>query len=300
LVQRLSHLKALEAESIHIFREVAAEFAKPVMLYSIGKDSSVMLRLAQKAFHPGPIPFPLLHVDTGYKFQQMIEFRDSYTRQIGATLIVHKNQQALDEGANPFRLGTQKCCGLLKTRALLDALTAGGFDAAFGGARRDEEKSRAKERIYSFRDTSGQWNPKNQRPELWNLFNSRIDKGETIRVFPLSNWTELDVWHYIHLEDIPVVPLYFARLREMVVRGEALIPVEHDISLRPGDKPQMVMCRMRSLGCTPCTGAVRSDADDVPKIIAELAGLRRSERENRIIDHDQEGSMELKKREGYF
>jgi sulfate adenylyltransferase subunit 2 len=300
LTPKLSHLRVLEAESIHILREVAAEFAKPVMLYSIGKDSSVMLRLAQKAFHPGKIPFPLLHVDTSYKFREMIEFRDCYTKEIGATLIVHQNRQALDEGASPFRLGTQKCCGLLKTRSLLDALAEGGFDAAFGGARRDEEKSRAKERVYSFRDTLGQWDPKNQRPELWNLFNSRIDKGESIRVFPLSNWTELDVWHYIHLEKIPVVPLYFAKLREMVVRGESLIPVEHEIPLLPGEKPELVMCRMRSLGCTPCTGAVRSDADTVPKIIAELVGLRRSERENRIIDHDQEGSMELKKREGYF
>ena len=300
MTPRLTHLRLLEAESIHILREVAAEFARPVMLYSIGKDSSVMLRLAQKAFHPGKIPFPLLHVDTGYKFQEMIEFRDRYTREIGATLIVHRNRRALDEGANPFRLGTEKCCALLKTRALLDALAEGGFDAAFGGARREEEKSRAKERIFSFRDPLGQWDPKNQRPELWNLFNSRIDKGESIRVFPLSNWTELDVWHYIHLERIQVVPLYFAKPREMVVRGETLIPVEHDFPLLPGERPRLVMCRMRSLGCTYCTGAVRSEADTVPKIIAELVGLRRSERENRVIDHDQEGSMELKKREGYF
>jgi len=270
------------------------------MLYSIGKDSSVMLRLAQKAFHPGRIPFPLLHVDTSFKFREMIEFRDRTACEIGATLIVHRNERALEEGANPFRLGTQKCCGLLKTRSLLDALAEGGFDAAFGGARRDEEKSRAKERVYSFRDAAGQWDPKNQRPELWNLFNSRIDKGESIRVFPLSNWTELDVWHYIHLENIPVVPLYFAKLREMIVRGDSLISTEHDPLLLPGEEPQLVMCRMRSLGCTPCTGAVRSDADTVPKIIAELVGMRRSERENRIIDHDQEGSMELKKREGYF
>jgi len=297
---RLTHLEALEGESIHILREVAAEFAKPVMLYSIGKDSSVMLRLAQKAFYPGKIPFPLLHVDTSYKFREMIEFRDRYTREIGVTLIVHRHAQALAEGANPFRLGTQKCCALLKTRALLDAVAEGGFDAAFGGARREEEKSRAKERIYSFRDAAGQWDPKNQRPELWNLFNSRIDKGESIRVFPLSNWTELDVWHYIHLERIPVVPLYFAKRREMLVRGGTLIPVEQEVPLLPGEKPQRVMCRMRSLGCTPCTGAVRSEADTVPKIIAELVGFRRSERENRVIDHDQEGSMELKKREGYF
>jgi sulfate adenylyltransferase subunit 2 len=296
----LTHLQALEAESIHILREVAAEFQRPVMLYSIGKDSSVMVRLAQKAFYPGPIPFPLLHIDTSYKFREMVAFRDRFCAEIGARLIVHTNRQALADGANPFRLGTQKCCGLLKTRALLDALAAGGYDAAFGGARRDEEKSRAKERVYSFRDSFGQWDPKNQRPELWNLFNSRVDKGESIRVFPLSNWTELDVWEYIHVENIPVVPLYFARPRPMVVRGEMLIPVEHDIPLLPGEEPQMVMCRMRSLGCTPCTGAIRSDADTVPKIIAEMQEFRRSERENRVIDHDQEGSMELKKREGYF
>lgn len=297
----LSHLRALEAESIHILREVVAEFERPVMLYSIGKDSSVMLRLAQKAFYPGQLPFPLLHIDTTYKFREMIEFRDSYTRQIGAELRVYTNRQAIGEGANPFLLGTQKCCGLLKTRALLDGLAQGGYDAAFGGARRDEEKSRAKERVYSFRDQFGQWDPKNQRPELWNLFNSRIDKGQSIRVFPLSNWTELDIWHYIHLENIPVVPLYFAKEREMVVRGDSLIPVEQQfVPLLPGEKPTRVMCRMRSLGCSPCTGAIRSEADTVPKIIEELLQFRRSERENRVIDHDQEGSMELKKREGYF
>jgi sulfate adenylyltransferase subunit 2 len=296
----LTHLRALEAESIHILREVAAEFQRPVMLYSIGKDSSVMVRLAQKAFYPGKIPFPLLHVDTTYKFREMIEFRDRFTAGIDARLIVHTNWKAIQEGANPFRLGTQKCCGLLKTRALLDALQAGGFDAAFGGARRDEEKSRAKERVYSFRDAFGQWDPKNQRPELWNLYNSRVDKGESIRVFPLSNWTELDVWQYIHLENIPIVPMYFAKEREMVVRGNTLIPVEQDIPLLPGEKAQMVMCRMRSLGCSPCTGAIRSTADTVPKIIEEMMLFRRSERENRVIDHDQEGSMEIKKREGYF
>src|SRR6266700_5274599 len=223
----LNHLKSLEAESIYIIREAAAEFARPVMLYSIGKDSSVMLRLAQKAFYPGKIPFPLLHIDTSYKFPEMIEFRDRYTREIGVELIVHKNQEALDAGANPFVLGTQKCCGLLKTKSLLDALTEGDFTAAFGGARRDEEKSRAKERVYSFSDSFGQWDPKNQRPELWNVYNCRIDKGESIRVFPLSNWTELDVWNYIQLENIPIVPMYFAKPRLMVVRGETLIPVEH-------------------------------------------------------------------------
>ena len=296
----LTHLRVLEAESIHILREVVAEFQKPVMLYSIGKDSSVMVRLAQKAFYPGKIPFPLLHIDTTYKFGEMIEFRDRFCAEIGAKLIVHTNTKAIEDGANPFRLGTQKCCALLKTRALLDALEQGGFDAAFGGARRDEEKARAKERIYSFRDSFGQWDPKNQRPELWNLFNSRIDKGETIRVFPLSNWTELDVWHYIYLENIPIVPMYFAKPRQMLVRGGTLIPLEHNMPLLPGEKPQTVMCRMRSLGCTYCTGAIRSEADTLPKIIEEMIQFRRSERENRVIDHDQEGSMELKKREGYF
>jgi sulfate adenylyltransferase subunit 2 len=300
-IQRtLTHLRALEAESIHIIREVAAEFQKPVMLYSIGKDSSVMVRLAQKAFYPGKIPFPLLHIDTTYKFGEMIEFRDKFCAQIGVQLIVHTNTKAIADGANPFRLGTQKCCALLKTRALLDALAEGGFDAAFGGARRDEEKSRAKERVYSFRDSFGQWDPKNQRPELWNLFNSRIDKGESIRVFPLSNWTELDVWHYIYLENIPIVPMYFAKPREMVVRGDQLITIEHNMPLHPGEKTQLVMSRMRSLGCTYCTGAIRSEADTLPKIIEEMIQFRRSERENRVIDHDQEGSMELKKREGYF
>jgi sulfate adenylyltransferase subunit 2 len=296
----LSHLKALEAESIHIIREVVAEFERPVMLYSIGKDSSVMVRLAQKAFHPGKIPFPLLHIDTTYKFREMIEFRDRFACEIGARLIVSTNRAAIAEGANPFALGTAKCCSLLKTRALLDGLLEGRFDAAFGGARRDEEKSRAKERVYSFRDAFGQWDPKNQRPELWNLFNGRVNQGESIRVFPLSNWTELDVWRYIHEENIPVVPLYFAKPRPMVVRGETLIPVEYGAQLLPGEAPQMVMCRMRSLGCVPCTGAIRSEADTVPKIIEEMLSFRRSERENRVIDHDQEGSMEIKKREGYF
>jgi sulfate adenylyltransferase subunit 2 len=300
LTRRLNHLRALEAESIYVLREAAAEFARPVMLYSIGKDSSVMLRLAQKAFFPGKIPFPLLHVDTSYKFPEMIEFRDSYARQIGAELLVHKNQEALDAGANPFALGTQKCCGLLKTKSLLDALAEGGFDAAFGGARRDEEKSRAKERIYSFRDPLGQWDPKNQRPELWNIFNSRIDKGESIRVFPLSNWTELDVWLYIQAENIPIVPLYFAKEREVVLRNGSIILI-HDLKeLLPNEKTLMLKCRMRSLGCVPCTGAIRSEADSVMKIVAEMASFRRSERENRAIDHDEEGSMELKKREGYF
>lgn len=296
----LSHLRMLEAESIHILREVVAEFQRPVMLYSIGKDSSVMVRLAQKAFYPGRIPFPLLHVDTTYKFREMIDFRDRFCAEIGATLIVHTNKAAIDAGANPFDLGTQKCCGLLKTRSLLDALAEGEFDAAIGGARRDEEKSRAKERVYSFRDPHGQWDPKNQRPELWNLFNSRLNPGESIRVFPLSNWTELDIWEYINLEKIPIVPLYFAKERPMVVRKSSLIPVEGNVPLQPGEEPEMVMCRMRSLGCSPCTGAIRSEADTLPKIIEEMMLFRRSERENRIIDFDLEGSMEIKKREGYF
>jgi sulfate adenylyltransferase subunit 2 len=298
---RLDHLRALEAEGIAILREVVAEFERPVMLYSIGKDSSVLLRLAQKAFHPGPIPFPLLHVDTTYKFREMIEFRDRYTAQIGARLIVHTNAEAIADGTQPFLVGTQRCCGLLKTRALLDALEAGGFDAAFGGARRDEERSRAKERIFSLRDAKGQWDPKRQRPELWGLLNGRIKSGESIRVFPLSNWTEIDVWQYIDAEHIPVVPLYFAREREVIVRGASLVALEQlFIPLLPGERPERVMCRMRSLGCSPCTGAVRSEADTVPKIIDELIASRHSERQLRVIDHDQDGSMELKKREGYF
>ncbi|HEU5414246.1 MAG TPA: sulfate adenylyltransferase subunit CysD [Candidatus Angelobacter sp.] len=298
--QHLSHLDLLEAESIYILREVAAEFARPAMLYSIGKDSSVMLRLAQKAFYPGKIPFPFLHIDTTYKFREMIEFRDANCRRLGIDLIVHTNTEAIQSGANPFKLGTKRCCALLKTQALLDALKLHRIDAAIGGARRDEEKSRAKERVFSFRDAFGQWDPKNQRPELWTLYNGRVDAGQSIRVFPLSNWTETDVWRYIEREDIPVVPLYFAKKREVLVRGNLIIPLEHEFALRENEKPQQVMCRMRSLGCTYCTGAVLSEADTVPKIIAELQQFRRSERENRIIDHDQEGSMELKKREGYF
>jgi sulfate adenylyltransferase subunit 2 len=297
---QLDHLRALESESIHILRETVAEFARPVMLYSIGKDSSVMLRLAQKAFYPGNIPFPLLHIDTSYKFPEMIHFRDSYTRSIGAELIVHTNRKALDDGASPYALGTQKCCGFLKTRALLDALTEGGFDAAFGGARRDEEKSRAKERVYSIRDGMGQWDPKNQRPELWNLYNGRHHKSESVRVFPLSNWSELDVWLYIYLEDIPIVPLYYAKEREVVLRGDSILLAQSVVGLLPGENTTTIKCRMRSLGCVPCTGAIRSEADTLPAIIEEMVSFRHSERENRVIDHDEEGSMELKKREGYF
>ena len=298
---RLDHLRALEAESIHILREVVAEFTSPVMLYSIGKDSSVLLRLAQKAFHPGRIPFPLLHIDTTYKFREMIEFRDQYPASIGARLIVHTNDEAIADGTQPFKVGTQRCCGLLKTKSLLDGLEAGNFDAAIGGARRDEERSRAKERVFSVRDANGQWDPKRQRPELWQLLNGRLNPGESIRVFPLSNWTELDVWQYIHVEEIPIVPLYFARERDVIVRGNSLIVQEQPfVAAMPGEQPQRVMCRMRSLGCSPCTGAIRSEADTVPKIIEELIVTRQSERQLRIIDHDQDGSMEIKKREGYF
>src|SRR6058998_3162125 len=249
----LTHLKVLEAESIHIIREVAAEFERPVMLYSIGKDSAVMLRLAQKAFHPGRLPFPLLHVDTTWKFRAMIEFRDRFCREQGLDLKIWSNPEGLAQNINPFDHGSKKHTDVMKTAALKQALDHYRFDAAFGGARRDEEKSRAKERVYSFRDRLHQWDPKNQRPELWNLYNGKINKGESIRVFPLSNWTELDVWQYIHLENIPIVPMYFAKERQMVVRGSNLIPVEQDIPLLPGEKPQKVMCRMRSLGCSPCT-----------------------------------------------
>ncbi len=296
----LSHLDELEAEAIHIMREVVAEFENPVMLYSVGKDSSVMVRLARKAFAPGKLPFPLLHVDTSYKFKEMYEFRDKFVKTIGADLIVKGNQDAIDAGTNPFDLGTSKCCALLKTKGLLDALKEGKYDAAFGGARRDEEKSRAKERVYSFRDKFGHWDPKNQRPELWNLYNGQHNKGENIRVFPLSNWTELDIWLYIYKEEIPIVPMYFAKERPMVVRDHMLIPIEGPVKLREGEKQEMVWSRFRTLGCSPCTGAVRSRADTLEKVIEEIMTARQSERITRIIDHDRDGSMELKKREGYF
>lgn len=296
----LSHLELLEAESIHMLREVVAESGRCAMLYSIGKDSSVLLRLAQKAFYPGRIPFPLLHIDTGFKFTEMIEFRDRTARELGLELLAYINEDAKRAGTNPFQWGPSRCCALLKTRALLDALATYRIETAIGGARRDEEKSRAKERAFSVRDTLGQWDPKNQRPEFWNLYNGRVGPGQGMRVFPLSNWTESDIWEYIRSESIPVVPLYFAKEREVLVRGDFLLPLDHPIDSLRGETPQRVMCRMRSLGCTYCTGAIRSSAATVDEIIEELKVFRSSERENRVIDHDQEGSMELKKIEGYF
>jgi len=303
----LPYLRALESESIHIMREVAAEFKNPVMLYSVGKDSSVMVRLAQKAFHPGPIPFPLMHVDTGYKFPEMYGFRDEFTKRIGARLIVHRNEEWIAKGSHPARFGADKCCAYLKTQALLDGVRAHGFDAAFGGARRDEEKSRAKERIFSLRDEHGQWEPKSQRPEVWDLYNTRIDPGQTMRVFPLSNWTELDIWTYIAQEKVPVVPLYFARERRVVDRSGVLILADSLPVVDPdgalgikASEVQTLWCRFRSLGCIPCTGAVRSKATTVEEIAAEVAAARKSERENRLIDLTSDSSMEQKKREGYF
>ncbi len=296
----LDHLQTLEAESIHVLREVTAEFERPVMLYSVGKDSSVMVHLARKAFHPGRIPFPLLHVDTGMKFPEMYRFRDEFCRQIGADLRVYRHRRAIARDCSPQSLGTVKCCAILKTEALLEALKDGAYDAAFGGARRDEERSRAKERVFSFRDARGQWDPRNQRPEPWNLYNGRINKGESIRVFPLSNWTELDVWMYVHVEKIPVVPMYFAAPREVVLRDGQLIPWGDDVRLRDGEKPERILCRFRTLGCYPCTGAVRSSAATVEEIIHETMDARHSERITRVIDHDMDASMEQKKREGYF
>ncbi len=298
---KLSHLAQLEAESIHIIREVAAEFDNPVMLYSIGKDSSVMVHLARKAFWPGKLPFPLLHIDTTWKFREMIEFRDWFCREHQLDLIVHTNQRGIDENINPFDHGSNKYTAVMKTQALLQALNEGGYDAAFGGARRDEEKSRAKERIYSFRDRYGQWDPKNQRPELWNLYNGKLTKGESIRAFPLSNWTELDIWLYIYLENIPIVPLYYAKERPVVERDGTLIMVDDDrLPLREGEEPRMELVRFRTLGCYPLTGALRSSADDLPQIIREMLLTKYSERQGRLIDFDEEGSMETKKREGYF
>jgi len=301
LPRRLSHLRQLEAESIHIIREVAAEFDNPVMLYSIGKDSSVMVHLARKAFAPGRLPFPLLHIDTTWKFREMIEFRDGFCRDHELELIVHTNQRGVRDNINPFDHGSNKYTAIMKTQALLEALAEGGYDAAFGGARRDEEKSRAKERIYSFRDRYGQWDPKNQRPELWNLYNGKLTKGESIRAFPLSNWTELDIWLYVYLENIPIVPLYYAKERPVVERDGTLIMVDDDrLPLRNGESPRLECVRFRTLGCYPLTGALRSKADTLPEIIREMLLTKYSERHGRLIDFDEEGSMETKKREGYF
>lgn len=301
LQTRLSQLDELEAESIYIMREVAAESDNPVLLYSIGKDSSVMLRLALKAFHPSSPPFPLLHVDTTWKFREMIEFRDRTARELGLELIVHVNREGQAQGVTPFSHGSSKYTDVMKTEALRQALTRHRFDAAFGGARRDEEKSRAKERVFSFRDANHRWDPKNQRPELWRLYNSRVHKGESIRVFPLSNWTELDVWLYIHREGIPVVPLYFAKPRPVVDRDGLLIMVDdHRLPLKAREEPRLETVRFRTLGCYPLTGAIRSTAAGVPQIIEEMLATRTSERQGRAIDFDQAASMERKKREGYF
>ena len=298
---QLTHLQALEAESIHIIREVAAEFANPVMLYSIGKDSAVLLHLARKAFFPGRLPFPLMHVDTTWKFREMIAFRDQQAKDLNLDLIVHINQDGVKAGVNPFSVGSRKHTDIMKTEALLQALDKYGFDAAFGGARRDEEKSRAKERVYSFRDQNHRWDPKNQRPELWNLYNGNVRKGEEIRVFPLSNWTELDVWQYIYQEGIPIVPLYYAKERPVVERDGTMIMVDDErMPLRPGEVPEMRKVRFRTLGCYPLTGAMYSDADTLPAIIQEMLVSRHSERQGRVIDHDSSGSMEQKKRAGYF
>lgn len=298
---RLSHLAELEAESIHIIREVAAEFQNPVMLYSIGKDSGVMLHLAHKAFAPAPIPFPLLHVDTTWKFRDMYRFRDEMARRYGCRLIVHINEEGLKQGINPFDSGSQLHTRVMKTEALKQALDRHRFDAAFGGARRDEEKSRAKERIFSFRDRFHQWDPKNQRPELWNHYNTKVRPGESIRVFPLSNWTELDIWLYTLLEGIPVVPLYLAAERPVVRRGGQWIMVDDErMRLEPGERPQLRMVRFRTLGCYPLTGAVESQATTLEAVIEEMLLTRSSERQGRVIDHDEAASMEMKKREGYF
>ena len=300
-MHRLSHLRELEAESIYILREIAAEFENPVMMYSIGKDSSVMLHLAMKAFAPGTPPFPLLHIDTTWKFREMIEFRDREARRLGVDLIVHINQEGVEQGIGPFTHGSKVHTDIMKTQGLKQALNTYGFDCAIGGARRDEEKSRAKERVYSFRDSSHRWDPRNQRPELWNLYNSRIGPGESIRAFPLSNWTELDVWLYIHHENIPVVPLYFAAERPVVERNGTLIMVDDDrLPLEPGEKPRSEMVRFRTLGCYPLTGAVPSQATTLPEVVAEMFDSRVSERQGRVIDFDQSGSMEQKKMEGYF
>ncbi len=297
----INNLRELEAESIHIIREVAAEFEKPVMLYSIGKDSSVMVRLAEKAFYPGTVPFPLMHIDSKWKFREMIEFRNNYAKEKNWDLIVHYNKKGFEAGIGPFTHGSKVHTDIMKTEALLEGLSQHGFDAAFGGARRDEEKSRAKERIFSFRDRYHQWDPKNQRPELWDIYNARVHKGESIRVFPLSNWTELDIWQYIRLERIPIVPLYFAKERPVVEYNGAWVLVDDDrMPKELAHQAVMKMVRFRTLGCYPLTGAIESAADTIEKIVEEMMTTTKSERTTRVIDFDQEGSMEQKKKEGYF
>lgn len=305
MLDKLTHLKQLEAESIHIIREVAAEFDNPVMLYSIGKDSAVMLHLARKAFYPGKLPFPVMHVDTQWKFQEMYRFRDRMVEEMGLELITHTNPDGIAQGINPFTHGSAKHTDVMKTEGLKQALDKYGFDAAFGGARRDEEKSRAKERVYSFRDSKHRWDPKNQRPELWNIYNGKVKKGESIRVFPLSNWTELDIWQYIYLEGIPIVPLYYAAEREVIEMNGALIMIDDErilqyLTAEQKASIQKRMVRFRTLGCYPLTGAVESTATTLPEIIQEMLLTRTSERQGRVIDHDQAGSMEEKKRQGYF
>ncbi|MCL5256103.1 MAG: sulfate adenylyltransferase subunit CysD [Gammaproteobacteria bacterium] len=298
---RVTHLRALESEAIHILREVVAEFDNPVMLYSVGKDSSVLLHLARKAFYPGKIPFPLMHVDTTWKFKEMIAFRDRMAEKHDFELLVHSNPEGLEQGVGPFTHGSAKHTDVMKTQALKQALNKYKFDAAFGGARRDEEKSRAKERVYSFRDKNHRWDPKNQRPELWNIYNGKVDKGESIRVFPLSNWTELDIWQYIYLEGIEIPGLYFAKERPVVERDGTLIMVDDErMPLEEGETPEMKMVRFRTLGCYPLTGAVESSAATLPEIIQEMLLTKTSERQGRVIDHDSAGSMEKKKTEGYF
>ena len=305
MADTLTHLKQLEAESIHIIREVAAEFDNPVMLYSIGKDSAVMLHLARKAFYPGKLPFPVMHVDTRWKFQEMYSFRDKMVSDLDLNLITHTNPDGIAQDINPFVHGSAKHTDVMKTEGLKQALDQHGFDAAFGGARRDEEKSRAKERVYSFRDSKHRWDPKNQRPELWNVYNGKVNKGESIRVFPLSNWTELDIWQYIYLEGIPIVPLYFAAEREVIERDGTLIMIDDDrirehLSDEETARIETKMVRFRTLGCYPLTGAVESTATTLPEIIQEMLLTRTSERQGRVIDHDGAGSMEEKKRQGYF
>lgn len=297
----MSQLRQLEAESIHIFRDAISQFENPVLLYSIGKDSSVLVHLALKAFYPGRLPFKLLHIDSTFKFREMIEFRDRFAREHNIELLVHRNEEGVKAGVNPFDYGSRKYTDIMKTQALLQALSVGRYDAIFGGARRDEEKSRAKERIFSFRDKFNQWDPKNQRPELWNIYNGRINPGESVRIFPLSNWTEMDIWQYIRMEKIPIVDLYFAKPRPVVERDGSLIMVDDErLPLYPGEKPQLKTVRFRTLGCYPLTGAVESTANSVEEIVAEMMQTRQSERSTRVIDHDGDASMEQKKREGYF